>query len=417
MAGMFLIVNPYALSDAPPASDAVNTAIIEKFDEIWNKVLPEFIRPIPDTPEAKWTCFLRFLQGGLSSCLEDPYAAYYDPEKMQELTKKKYGVYDGIGLLFEIFQNHMMVIGIIEGSPADRSGKFRPGDMIITIDGENVEGKTNAYITNRLQGEIGTTIVIQVKRDQTVLEPVTLIRETIEVPSVYTENIQDDIAYVRISGFWENTPGQFFSKVSQYIVKSVEGSTSVFRIVPPPAFIFDLRDNPGGLLESVKMIAYLLSKDYEDLIVTLASRHGEEMVRIKDIRANIPTENYFDPGLLYFPCTPYTCIVLVNENTASGAEIFALLMKDLKGATLIGKPTFGKGNVQTIYELKHKDGIRFTIYQYYVGNRKISVRGGIQPDLIIQDNSERVRGIGKIDLENDLQLAAAVKMIRATKKK
>lgn len=324
-----------------------------------------------------------YLYKGAVAGLGDIYAAYYTEEEYQSMIDSTNGSYYGIGV--EISQN--MTTGIItisrifEGSPAEEAGLL-PGDVIYRIAGQEVTGEDLNKVVALIKGEEYTTVAVEVARDgeDDYLE-FEVERRTIEVPTVESEMLENQIGYIAITSFDDVTTDQFMTALDTLESQGME------------ALVVDLRNNGGGLVSSVCAILDRLLP--EGLIVYTEDKYGNREEEYSD------AEHYFDKPLA----------VLVNGNSASASEIFAGAIKDYGIGTLVGTTTYGKGIVQKIYPLSDGTAVKLTVSKYYTPNGNNIHGTGIEPDVVVELD-EDLRYEVEVPKEEDNQLQAAIKALK-----
>ena len=324
-----------------------------------------------------------YLYKGAVAGLGDIYAAYYTEEEYQSMIDSTNGSYYGIGV--EISQN--MTTGIItisrifEGSPAEEAGLL-PGDVIYRIAGEEVTGEDLNKVVALIKGEEYTTVTVEVARDgESGYLEFEVERRTIEVPTVESEMLENQIGYIAITSFDDVTTEQFMTALDTLESQGME------------ALIVDLRNNGGGLVSSVCAILDRLLP--EGLIVYTEDKYGNREEEYSD------AENYFDKPLA----------VLVNGNSASASEIFAGAIKDYGIGTLVGTTTYGKGIVQKIYPLSDGTAVKLTVSKYYTPNGNNIHGTGIEPDVTVELDEELMYEV-EIPKEEDNQLQAAIEVLK-----
>ena len=324
-----------------------------------------------------------YLYKGAVAGLGDIYAAYYTEEEYQSLIDSTNGSYYGIGV--EISQN--MSTGIItisrifEGSPAEEAGLL-PGDVIYKIAGQEVTGEDLNKVVSLIKGEEYTTVSVEVARDgQSGYLEFEVERRTIEVPTVESEMLEDNIGYIAITSFDDVTTEQFMTALDTLESQGME------------ALIVDLRNNGGGLVSSVCAILDRLLP--EGLIVYTEDKYGNREEEFSD------AENYFDKPMA----------VLVNGNSASASEIFAGAIKDYGIGTLVGTTTYGKGIVQKIYPLSDGTAVKLTVSKYYTPNGNNIHGTGIEPDVTVELDEDLMYEV-EVPKEEDNQLRAAIEALQ-----
>ena len=313
---------------------------------------------------------------GLMDSLGDPYTVYYTPEEYNSMTEETSGVYKGIGAYIglDTKTGAPVFTGIMPGTPAEKAG-LMVGDIICEVDGTDTLSMDTSEVANLVKGEEGTTVTIKVSRDGEYVT-VTATRETINVPTVTSEMLDNQIGYLKISQFDDVTPGQFdeeYSKLKAAGMKSM---------------ILDLRDNPGGTVTAVTQIASEMLP--EGLIFYMEDKNGER-------------EEYTCPGADF----NIPMVVLVNGYSASASEILAGAIQDAGIGTLVGTQTYGKGIVQNLYPLGDGSAIKITIADYYTRNGRNIHKVGIEPDQVLEFDKDLYE---KDKTDNQLEKAKEILM-------
>ncbi|MBI5742385.1 MAG: S41 family peptidase [Candidatus Niyogibacteria bacterium] len=403
----------------PPTGDEY---LIAKFNEQWGYIQKDFVRPIEDTPEAKRDCFEKTMSRGIGACLDDAHSSYHSASAMRLMAEDQSGEFFGIGASLSYFYGEVMIDQLIDGSPAALSGKLEPGDIIVGIDGEDVREKPLNYVVKKIRGAAGTEVTLTIKRGGRTIEPVVLKRAKIETPSVEFVKIDKRTALIKVSSFGDKTHWDF--------VKALGDAFPDMRSKADLAkkrLVIDLRNNPGGLLNVARNMSALFAGSLEDVCVTEKMRSGEQVLRVGDFTSVADFQNsfaYVSKGLGILAKTP--TVVLVNEHSASASEIFSGLLQQWGRATVVGSRTYGKGSIQAVIPLADGDGLRLTIAEYLVGDKRTKVNGvGITPDILVEntplcgDEFKAQRGKKKplVDLAHDAQLKKALEVLRGVKKK
>lgn len=377
------------------------------FDAIWSLIIDNYINEIPNTEEAKRDCFLRALQGGLPYCLHDRYSSYLPPHQFHEESFSRDERFVGVGLEIAPLENKLIVLSIMAASPALECGKLRKGDAIIRINGKDVQDKPLDFVISKLRGDEGTPVSIQVKRNGVIQDEVTLIRKIIISASVESESISDNIGYIKISKFNDETPEEFLQEALKYYRRS---SAVNLR----NKIIIDLRDNPGGTLNSALGVGMFFAKSSDDIIVTLKGRLGKiNNITVRGFFSGELSSILFFTGVL----SESEIVVLVNQESASSAEILSGVLRDWLNASLVGKKTYGKGRVQTVLQLPSGGALILTTDEYFVGNNQVKIDGsGLTPDYEVIDSrldvlDETLAISNAIDMKNDAQLRKAVALL------
>ncbi len=327
--------------------------------------------------------FAEGIYKGFIASLDDPYSTYYTSKEYDALMESSSGIYAGIGAT--VSQNaETGIISIVKpfkDSPAYKAGVL-PGDVIYKVEGEEVSGVDLSEVVSRMKGLEGTKVKITVIREGES-DPLdfTITRAKIEVPTIEWQMLDNNIGYIIITEFDEITVTQFNKAISDLQKKGMKG------------LIVDVRDNPGGLLDSVvKILDRILPPE---LIVYTEDKYG-----------NREEEKARDSKKLTVPIA-----VLINGNSASASEIFAGTLKDYKVATIIGTTSFGKGIVQKVIPLSDGTAVKLTISKYYTPSGKNIHGTGIEPDIKVELKEELKQEI-IIPIDKDNQLQEAIKHIR-----
>jgi carboxyl-terminal processing protease len=304
----------------------------------------------------------------------DPHSAYLPPDEFAIFQGETSGKFGGVGVEVDFRDDYVTVIAPIEGSPAARAG-IRPGDQIVAIDGKPMRGERIDKLVTLMRGPSGSKVTMAIRR-KGVADPlgVELYREEIHVQSVTAKRLRGDVAYVRVKQFQEGT--------HQELVRAA----ARLRAEPRPEIVgllLDMRNNPGGLVDEAEGVADELMSSG----VIYTTRH----------RGQVVDEPHAHPGGAF---ASLPIVVLVNEFTASSAELVAGALQDSRRATVVGAPTFGKGSVQTIFELPGGAGMRLTTMRYYTPSGRSIQAEGIKPDILIQ--SSQPAPPGQIVRERDL---------------
>jgi carboxyl-terminal processing protease len=307
--------------------------------------------------------------------LGDPYSTYFTPEEYAEWQQSLAGEYSGVGIEITIRNGWITVVTPLPGTPAEAAG-IRPGDVILEVDGESTEGWTLEQASMHIRGPEGTSVTLKIRHPDGKVETLTIVRAKIKVEAVRSQYLSDEkVGYVRILRFDEETPALVGRALFSFPLNELRG------------VVLDLRNNPGGLLSSAVEVASFFI-DRGPIVRTRGPSFGE---RIYNSRGNS------------FPNVPVA--VLVNEGTASGAEIVAGAIQDYGVGVLVGRKTFGKGLIQEIV-LQMPDGgvVKLTTGEYLTPKGREVQDVGLTPDIPVPE--------GK-DTEEDLDLKAALEWLRA----
>lgn len=309
----------------------------------------------------------------------DPYSAYLSPERYRELEIGTSGEFGGVGMEVSVENGVLTVIAPIEGTPAEKAG-IKPRDQIIEIDGKPTHGMVVQEAVKLLRGPKGSPVNVTIRRvGEAGPRVVTLVRDKIVVKSVKPELLENDIGYIKLAQFQENTSSELRSALVE--LESRNGR-------PLRGVILDLRNNPGGLLaEAIDVVDEFIDKG---LIVSVRGRTEDQS------REYFATKN---GDFQEFPI-----VVMVNEGSASASEVVAEALQDSKRAVILGTRTFGKGSVQTIIKLEDGSGLKLTTAKFYAPSGRSINEVGVTPDITVEN-----------DNNNDRQLESAISILNASK--
>jgi carboxyl-terminal processing protease len=290
---------------------------------------------------------------GFLKATGDPYSTFFDPTESKSFSEEIGGSFEGIGAELGIKDDILTVIAPLDGSPSQKAG-LRAGDKILKIDGKTTTDFTTYQAVDLIRGKKGTTVTL------TILHPgeqetkdVVVTRDTIDVKSVKLEFKDDEIAIIKITKFGDNTDKEFNDALSKITAENTKG------------IIIDLRNNPGGLLDKSVNIASKMIPKGKVVVTEEDSMGNKESLKTEggDRLSSVPT------------------VVLINEGSASAAEILAGALRDDQGLTLIGKKSFGKGSVQQLIDLPGGSSVKITIAKWLTPNGDYIMEKGISPDV------------------------------------
>jgi carboxyl-terminal processing protease len=346
---------------------------IDLFGEVLEKINKEYVDEVDQS---------KSMDAAINGLLQslDPYSAYMTPESFEGMQTETSGKFGGLGIEVGMEAGVIKVISPIDNTPASKAG-LKAGDYIVKIDGEQVQGKSLMAAVDLMRGIVGSSIEITVRRRGVKKALIfNITREIIQVQSVKSELIDNNIGYIRLTSFNENSSKQIKAKVRKLDKdKSLKG------------YILDLRNNPGGLLSQAIKISDFFLENGE--IVSTKSR------KVSENRKWFAKKGDITGGK--------TLIVLINYGSASASEIVAGALKDHKRAIILGENSYGKGSVQSIIPLKNRGAIRLTIAKYYLPSGKSISKIGVTPDIEIAEGSEDF----KFNSETDNQLNFAIKLL------
>jgi len=295
----------------------------------------------------------------------DPHSQYYTKEEFQELVELTSGNFVGIGVYVTEEKGYVKITDIIEGGPAHRMG-MKPGDVILEVDGQDVDGLSMEEVTALIRGEAGTYVKLKIRRNDNVIV-YNIRRELVEVNPVEYSFINNNIAYIQIREFNEHTTENLEKALKNIDKKRIKN------------IIVDLRNNPGGLLvEATGALEFFVP---QGPLVHIRYKGGGEETLYSHLK---------EPK--------YNLAVLVNEYSASASEIFAGAVQDTGVGKIIGTTTYGKGTVQLMLSLPLGDGMKITVAEYLTPNRRNINQTGIQPDIVVENKG----------MAEDMQLRKAI---------
>jgi len=346
---------------------------IDLFGEVLEKINDEYVDEIDQSQSMDAA-----INGLLQSL--DPYSAYMTPESFKSMQTETSGEFGGLGIEVGMEAGVVKVISPIDNTPASKAG-LKAGDYIVKINDTQVQGKSLTEAVELMRGPVGSSIEITVRRrgeKKALIFNIT--REIIEVQSVKFELLENNIGYIRLTSFNENSSSQVKEKI-----KKLNNNKKL------KGYILDLRNNPGGLLSQAIKISDFFLENGE--IVSTKSRQPSENRKWFAKKGDLTNGK--------------TVLVLINYGSASAAEIVAGALKDHKRAIIVGENSYGKGSVQSIIPLKNRGAIRLTIAKYYLPSGKSISEVGVTPDIEVVEGSDDF----KINSETDNQLNFAIKLL------
>lgn len=314
--------------------------------------------------------------------LNDEYSEYITKEDMKEYMQDTTGKYVGIGVYIanDIEKNEVVVLMPVKNSPAEKAG-IKAGDVIKKVDGVEYKGEDLTACSNALKSEEGTVAKIEILRDSEIIN-IEVPRETIKLNHIDSQVINNNIGYMEITTFDDGCYDEFVQNWNELKNKSIT------------SLIIDLRNNGGGIVTEATNIAdIMVDKDRTLLIIAGKDRQEAITKSKKEKEIDIPI------------------VVLVNENTASASEILTAALKENNdNVKVVGKTTFGKGIIQTIYTLTDGSGLKLTTDQYYTPNHNVIHKIGIKPDYEVEFPEEE--NVYSIDQKDDPQLQKAIELLK-----
>jgi carboxyl-terminal processing protease len=356
-AGLMLVRGVLADRQQPPAAPAIPVAPVgaksghDLLDEVAEHVRREYVDPV-----APGVLEQAAVEGMVESL--DPHSTFLNAAEFDEMQVSTAGSYSGVGIEVTEQDGKVLVVAPIEGSPAERAG-VKTGDVLLEVDGQPVEPGTLDQTIEKMRGHAGSSVHLVLARDGEP-EPLKfdLQRSEVHVHTVRAEPLPGRYGYVRITHFSDSTPGDFDAAVL-----ALQSASQA----PLRGLVLDLRDNPGGVLESAVGVADSFLDS--GMIVRADGRTSEARFEMDategDLLAGAPV------------------VVLVDHGSASGAEIVAGALRDHGRATLMGERTYGKGSVQTVMPLSNGEALKLTTSRYYTPSGRSIQERGLEPDVKI----------------------------------
>ncbi len=317
------------------------------------------------------------LKSGLVSAAGDPYTQYFSKDEAKEFNDELHGEFSGIGAeLGKDADDNIIVVAPIDGSPAAKAG-VRAQDLIISVNNESTSGMSIDKVVSKIRGEKGTEVTLKILRSKKDDMTIKIVRDSIKIPSVKWELLDNQVGYIKINQFSDDTSSLTLKAVKELKDKGAS------------KMLLDLRGNPGGMLEAAVEVSNIWLP------------RGKMVVQEKQGQKVIHTEYSSGNGLLEGVKT----VVLVNGGSASASEIVAGALRDNNAAKVIGEKSFGKGSVQQIEKLVGGSQVKITVARWYRPNGQNIDKKGIEPDTVIKMTDK--------DYENKLdpQKDAAIKYL------
>ncbi|WP_269715296.1 S41 family peptidase [Caulobacter sp. NIBR2454] len=357
-AGAMAYLSPTAFAALQPKTKTYR--MLELFGDVVDTVERQYVAPVDDTKLIESA-----LDGMLSSL--DPHSGYLSPDGFEDMQDNTRGEYGGLGLEVTSEEGVVKVISPMDGTPAERAG-VQPGDYITAVNGSSVLGLTTNDVVKQLRGEPGSPVSLTLAREKSDPIEVKLTREVIK-PRTVTARIEGDFGYVRLASFNEKATDEVEAAVKDLKAKNPNMK----------GLVFDLRNNPGGLVDQSVGVADLFLEGGE-----VVSQRGRDPRDIERYNAR--------PGDIL---NGLPMVVLINQGSASASEIVAGALKDRKRAEIVGLTSFGKGSVQTVIPLRGgQDGaLKLTTARYYTPSGRSIQQTGIDPDLEVAQTREQAQSI------------------------
>ena len=348
-----------AFADAQSGSKAETYKMLELFGDVLTTVKRDYVVPVSDK---------KLIQAAIDGMLTslDPHSGYLDPSNFSDMQDTTRGDYGGLGLVIQGEDGAVKIVSPMDNTPAAKAG-LRAGDYITAIDGQSILGQPSNDAVKAMRGAVGTQVSLTIARDKVDPFTVKLTREVIALHTV-SHHVEGDVGYLRVSGFDEKT-----GKETAQALRDLKA-----KIPHMKGVVLDLRNNPGGLVDSSVEVASAFLDGGE--VVSQRGRDPRDIQRYNakpngDLIRGIPV------------------VVMVNYGSASAAEIVAGALKDRGRATVVGLTSFGKGSVQTVLPLRGgADGaVKLTTAKYYTPSGGSIQKTGITPDLAVARSREEAQ--------------------------
>lgn len=357
--------------EAPAVASESPYAVIERIADVLVHVEQSYVDPVDRA---------RLLEGAATGMVAelDPHSAYLTPSQFSQFLEDTQGEFAGLGVEVDFREDRITVIATMPNSPAEAAG-IRAGDRIVAVDSVPIVGVRADTVVRRMRGAVGTKVKLTLRREG-LNDPVhvVLTRALVRVPSVDGKLLDHAVAYVRLKAFQE---GCYVELLEQIAALSTPKRLS--------GLLLDLRGNPGGLVSEAVAVA----DEFLDGGVIYSARHRGKVVETVYARAG---------GLLL----NLPLVLLIGSSTASSAEIVAGALQEGGRAVLVGEPSFGKGSVQNVIELRGGAGLLLTTLRYFTPQGRAIQARGLVPDLLVRSKSERL-AIREADISGHLHTEGA----------
>lgn len=325
-----------------------------------------YLGEFPDDEKLEESAIKGYIDG-----LGDEYTNYLTKDEYNELMTSVTGNYIGIGVyMTQDKYDNIVVLLPIEGSPAEEAG-LKTGDIIVRVNGEECTGMEITMVANKVKGEEGTTVELEIERDGEIINK-TITRRTVQINQIKSKVLENNIGYIQIISFDENCSKEFEEQLDELLKKDIK------------SLIIDVRDNGGGIVTEATDIAELFMQSDKTIMLEKGKNTEEKEVKTtKDAKVS----------------SSLKIIVLANENSASASEILVGALKDNEIATVIGTKTYGKGVMQEIVPVSTGGALKITIQEFKTPNGNIINKKGIEPNIEVEYN---------VKTEQDEQLQRAI---------
>jgi carboxyl-terminal processing protease len=381
LVGIAFFLNENTAASQARKSEETLYKQLQLFSDVLSVVKNNYVEPVESQK-----LIYGALKGMLSSL--DPYSVFMEPEIYKELSIETEGKFGGVGMTITVKDGLITVVSPIEDTPSFRAG-IKPNDKIIRIDNQITRGMDSSAAAKMLRGEPGTKVAIEILREgEPELLKITLTREEIKLKSVKRAQFLPDskIAYIRLVEFQQDTYPDLKNALETLKKQGMEG------------LVIDLRNNPGGLLDTAIDVSNLFLEPGK-LVTYTQGRKTEDRVEFKTkqketVPASVPI------------------VILINGGSASAAEILSGALSDWKRAILVGEKSFGKGSVQTVIPLPDNAAIKITIAHYYTPKGRIVEGSGLTPDIVVEPKDKNMSLEGTLDIAKDNQLQTGVEFLK-----
>ena len=352
------------------ANEQSLTTGFERVEEVWQLLEQQHINRSDLDSDKISEAAIR----GILESLDDPYASFLDAEQFSMESQDVHGSFEGIGAHVGILDEKITIIAPMPDSPAEKAG-IRSGDIILGINGDSTADTTLLEAVSKIRGEKGTTVdLLILHANETAPVTITVRRGVIQIDSVTFQLMPNDIGYIHISNFTESTKSEVERSLREFEEETTSG-----------ALILDLRNNPGGLLNSVVDVTSLFIDDG----LVLYEIDGSGARKDWPVRNNRRKQDY-------------PMVVLINQFSASASEVLCGALMDHERATIIGTKSFGKGSVNILRSLSDGSGIYFTVAHWFTPKGTLIEGAGIEPDVVVDISPDTL---------NDIQIEKALEIL------
>lgn len=346
-----------------------DVASLDQAEEVWRYVVNWYVDDVSEEDLAKGAA------RGVIDALDDPYSKFMPKQDYEYLNEETHGSFYGVGIELGVKDDMLTIIAPIEDTPGYKAG-LKSGDVIVKIDKKETVKLSVDEAIELIRGPKGEPVVLTISRTGAKTKDYKIIRDEIEIPNVESAMIGDNIGYIRVYMFNEVTTEKVKEKMAKLKGEGMDG------------LILDLRNNPGGLFEeSIDLASLFIAKD--KTVVSIVGRATQaEVFKASGGATDMPL------------------VVLVNNGSASASEIFAGAIQDHERGKIVGETTFGKGVIQTIYDLEDGSGITLTTAKYSTPNGRTIHKKGIKPDVVVKFDHKK-------KYETDIQKDKAVEVLKS----